>query len=188
MSWIPFDIGGTDQHRIVTMVDPLTGLSRIIIGDDQGVFSAVDDNGTFDLGIGTAQEPGSDRNGNLQITQFYYGSSQPTNVAADLAQALFYGSTQDNGGPASDPNIIGDPTQPGYGDLNWNGPGGDATGVGTNQQAGTVDPNTGQVISPRCTSTGGPPPAAASPTSSRSTVSAARRSDPGKQRPAHPRP
>src|SRR5262249_61891700 len=36
--WIPFDIGGTDQHRIITMRDPLTGESRIIIGDDQGVY------------------------------------------------------------------------------------------------------------------------------------------------------
>ena len=148
VTWIPFDMGGTDQHRVVTVKDPLTGHARIIIGDDQGVFSEVDNNGTFDAGIGTAQQPDGDRNGNLQITQFYYGAAQPTNVAADLASALFYGSTQDNGGPGSDPNIIGDPTQPGYGNLNWDGPGGDATGVATNQQAGTVDPSTGQVVSP----------------------------------------
>ena len=30
-----------------TLVDPLTGHSRIIIGDDQGVYTAVDNNGTF---------------------------------------------------------------------------------------------------------------------------------------------
>ena len=48
VEWIPFDIGGTDQHRVVTMVDPTTGLPRLIFGDDQGVFSVLDNNGTFD--------------------------------------------------------------------------------------------------------------------------------------------
>ena len=50
--------------------------------------------------------PGIDRNGNLQITQFYYGAAQPSNLAAQIAGALFYGSAQDNGGPVSDPNIL----------------------------------------------------------------------------------
>ncbi len=27
VEWIPFDVGGTDYHRMVTMIDPLTGLT-----------------------------------------------------------------------------------------------------------------------------------------------------------------
>jgi len=128
VKWIPFDIGGTDQHRIITMVDPLTGHARIIIGDDQGVYTAVDNNGTFDAGIGNAQSPAASRNGNLQITQFYYGASQPSSLAAQVAGALFYGSAQDDGGPRSDPNVLNN------GNITWNGPGGDASGVNTDQQ------------------------------------------------------
>ena len=72
--------------------------------------------------------PEISRNGNLQITQFYYGAAQPSNAAALIAGALFYGSAQDNGGPFSDPGVISD------GNIVWNGPGGDATGVATDQQ------------------------------------------------------
>src|SRR5439155_18801671 len=79
--WIPFDMGGTDQHRMVTLRDPLTGQGRLIIGDDQGMFTAVDQNGTLSTGLQTGEpEQGdgpADRNGNLQIAQFYYGASQP---------------------------------------------------------------------------------------------------------------
>ena len=74
--------GSTDQHRLVTFVDPLTGHARLIIGDDQGVFTGVDDNGTFIDGIGTAIAPIGTRNGNLRITQFYYGAVQPSLTAA----------------------------------------------------------------------------------------------------------
>ena len=129
VTWIPFDIAGTDQHRIVTFRDPQTGLPRLVIGDDQGVFTAIDDNGTLDDGaIGNAPGVDISRNGNLQITQMYYGAAQPSNLAAQIAGALFYGSTQDNGGPASDLNVLDN------GNIIWNGPGGDATGVATDQQ------------------------------------------------------
>ena len=47
--------------------------------------------------------PGINRNGNLQITQFYYGAAQPSSAAAQIAGALFYGSAQDNGGPGLRP-------------------------------------------------------------------------------------
>ncbi|MBX6313387.1 MAG: subtilisin, partial [Isosphaeraceae bacterium] len=126
--WIPFDIGGTDQHRVVTLVDPLTGHARIIIGDDQGVFTAVDNNGTFQTGIGTVEAPFGSRNGNLQITQFYYGAAQPSNLAAQVAGAMFYGSAQDDGQPASVGDVLTS------GNLIWDGPGGDSTGVATDQQ------------------------------------------------------
>ena len=128
-TWIPFDgaTGFTDQHRIVTIVDPLTGLSRIITGDDQGIFSAVDNNGTISSGIGNAALPGNSRNGNLQITQFYYGASQPSSAAAQIAGALLYGSAQDDGTPSSSSNVLTN------GNIFWNGPTGDATGVATDQ-------------------------------------------------------
>jgi subtilisin-like proprotein convertase family protein len=111
VKWIPFDLpeftaGTTDQHRILTMVDPITGHARLIIGDDQGVFTGVDNNGEFQLGIGTQSTASGSRNGNLQITQFYYGAAQPSNVASQVAQALFYGSAQDDGAPHSDPNVL----------------------------------------------------------------------------------
>ncbi len=148
VTWIPFDPtgnpAGTDYHAVAVMTDPLTGLPRLILGNSQGVWTILDNNGTFETQVGasssgvqlgspTAQLAGLDRNGNLQITQFYYGAVQPSSVAAQLAGALFYGSSQDNGGPVSDPNIISN------GNLTWSGPTldantGDAAGVATDQQ------------------------------------------------------
>ena len=50
--WTPFDqllnanatdvAPSTNVHQIVTFVDPLTGQTRLIVGDDQGVFTGVD--------------------------------------------------------------------------------------------------------------------------------------------------
>ena len=89
---------------------------------------------------GTRPLPGTNRNGNLQITQFYDGAVQPSNAAAQIAGALFYGAAQDNGGPFSDPNILSD------GNLQWSVPAGDtssdldSTAVNVDQQGlGTVD-------------------------------------------------
>ena len=151
--------GGTDYHRIVTMIDPTTGLPRLIFGNDQGVWSVLDNNGTFETQIGARSDrrcAGISRNGNLQITQFYYGAAQPSTAAALIAGALFYGSAQDNGGPVSDPNIISN------GDIAWSGPGGDASGVATDQQGtGTALPVLLALLRRRTT-----------PTSSRSTASA----------------
>ena len=45
--------------------------------------------------------PFGSRNGNLQITQFYYGAAQPSRLAAQIAGALFYGQAQDDGFPRS---------------------------------------------------------------------------------------
>jgi subtilisin-like proprotein convertase family protein len=142
VTWIPFDPGGNEYHAVTTMIDPLTGLPRLIFGNDQGVWTILDNNGTFETQVGasasgvqlgspTAQLANVNRNGNLQITQFYYGAVQPSSAAAQIAGALFYGSAQDNGGPVSDPNILTD------GNISWFGPTGptaDATGVGTDQQ------------------------------------------------------
>src|SRR5438105_13636176 len=37
--------GTGDHHRLITMIDPLTGHGRLIFGDDQGIFTGVDENG-----------------------------------------------------------------------------------------------------------------------------------------------
>src|SRR5262249_35257068 len=50
-----------------------------------------------------------------------------------IAGAFFYGMAQDDGFPEADPNILKN------GNLNWNGTGGDGTGVATDQTgSGTV--------------------------------------------------
>ena len=120
VSWMPFDIAYTDQHRMITMVDPVTGYTRIIIGDDQGVFTTVDANGTQILSLGTNPAAGTARNGNLQITQFYYGAAQPSGSA-------FYGTAQDDGTPSGS-NVLT------TGNIGWSGPTGDAGGVATDPQ------------------------------------------------------
>ena len=127
--WAPFPGQvQTDVHRIITFRDPLTGKSRIISGDDQGIASTVDDGtGLVVGGIGNARFPDKIRNGNLQLNQIYYGATQPSQLAADIAGALFYATTQDNGFPISRANLLT------TGDLNYNGPGGDGTGIATDQ-------------------------------------------------------
>ena len=120
----------------MTFVDPLTGHARLIIGDDQGVYTAVDDDGTFGTGASARHRSASrpSRNGNLQITQFYYGASQPSSRWPPArSAALFYGQAQDNGFPRSDPDILNN------GNITWSGGLGDGTGVATDQQGrGTV--------------------------------------------------
>jgi hypothetical protein len=140
VKWIYYDAGvttasgtvsSTDQHRVVAMLDPLTGMTRLIFGDDQGIFSEVDPgDGTtnFLTGIGTASAAAdSSRSGNLQITQFYGGASQPSQLAANIAGALLYGEAQDDGFPLSDANILKN------GNIQWTGPDGDGQWVGTDQ-------------------------------------------------------
>ena len=131
--WGPFTgggLGGTDQHQIIAMRDPLTGHTMIIFGDDQGVWVGNDiGNGTFTAGIGTALSVLGSRNGNLQITQFYDGAAQPSTLAANIAGALLYGVAQDDGFPASDPSVLDN------GNIDWTGGSGegDASGVATDQ-------------------------------------------------------
>ena len=72
------------------MVDPTTGLPRIIFGDDQGIWTILDNNGVPETQIGASDTlPSNSRNGNLQITQFYYGAAQPSNAAALIAGSLY---------------------------------------------------------------------------------------------------
>src|SRR5262249_55912390 len=69
--WTPFDIGGTDQHRFLTMIDPTTGLPRLVIGDDQGVWGVLDNDGTVFNSVGTATAPRAQRHRPLRITHTY---------------------------------------------------------------------------------------------------------------------
>jgi subtilisin-like proprotein convertase family protein len=130
--WKPFDLGGTDQHRIVTFRDPLTGNARLIIGDDQGMFTALDIDGTLSGGAlsGEPEQGGGpdDRNGNLQIAQYYYGAVQPSSAAAQIAGALFYTGVQDGALDQSNPNVLTN------GNLTWGSDGqGDGGGVAVDQ-------------------------------------------------------
>ncbi|MCC6417524.1 MAG: proprotein convertase P-domain-containing protein [Gemmataceae bacterium] len=139
VAWRPFKIGMTgtsSYHNLFTFVDPLTGGTRVIAGTSEGVFTGVALNdGVGITNIGTAVTPTGSRNGNLQITQFFYGAGQPSSLAADLAGALFYASARENGFPTSDPLVLAN------GNLNWKGPtiggdlviGGDGMGVATDQ-------------------------------------------------------
>ncbi|WP_168189494.1 Ig-like domain-containing protein [Paludisphaera borealis] len=120
VTWTPFDAPTNDvldYHRLFTMVDPVTGLPRLIFGTGQGIWSVLDDNGVQLVGssVGTQPTPGASRNGNLQITQFYYGSAQPTNtaVAASYDKSLFYGGSFGNSSPSSTGNGLN------TGNLGW---------------------------------------------------------------------
>jgi subtilisin-like proprotein convertase family protein len=114
VTWTPFDMPGTGYQSSVAEVDPTTGLPRLIFGNAQGVWSVLDNDGAVETSIGSSDStPNTNRNGNLQLTQFYYGAAQPSSAAAQAADALFFGAAQDNGGPFSDPNILTD------GNIQW---------------------------------------------------------------------
>jgi subtilisin-like proprotein convertase family protein len=135
MDFSAFLANSTDLHRALTFRDPLTGQSRLIVGDDQGVFTGVDIEGMLATGIGSVPSVAGSRNGNLQITQLYYGASQPSELAAQISRVrgLFYGMAQDDGFPQSDPTLLQN------GNITWTGPGGDGHGVATDQTGtGTV--------------------------------------------------
>lgn len=154
VEWIPFDVGGTDYHRMVTMTDPTTGLPRIIFGNDQGIWSVLDSNGTFETQIGSSDIlPSTERNGNLQITQFYYGAAQPSNAAALIAGSLFYGMLRTTVDPVQPPILSRAATSSGM-------------------VPAAMLPAWPRISKAwvRSTNTGGPAAAATPPTSSRSTA------------------
>src|SRR5262249_6166505 len=126
----------TNLTQMVAVTDPLTGHARLIFGDAQGIYTGVDNGqGTLTTGIGTATTATGSRNGNLQMAQFFQGAAQPSVLAAQVANALLYGTSQDNGAhDQSGPNVLD------TGFLQWTAPWpsagdpyGDATGVGTDQ-------------------------------------------------------
>ena len=135
-TWTAFDMPGTGYQTAVALTDPTTGLPRLIFGSDTGIWSVLDDNGTFETAIGGTQNgdptPGINRNGNLQLAQFYYGAAQPSTAAAQAAGALFYGGAQNLGAVSSTGSILT------TGNLGWsiNGAGQlqSGAGVATDQQ------------------------------------------------------
>jgi subtilisin-like proprotein convertase family protein len=129
-------LSGFDIHAITSFTDPVTGKTRLVFGTDNGVFTGVDSRvttGTGPLfsptgvtitdGIGFSQAVHGNRNGNLQVSQFYSGAVQPSQFAADLAGALFYGMGDESGFPVSSPDALT------TGNLNWRGPIGDGVSV-----------------------------------------------------------
>jgi subtilisin-like proprotein convertase family protein len=87
--------GSTNIHNIIQYVDPVTGDVRMLIADDEGIFTAlVNSDGTLSDGTGSYTEPNYSRNGNLQNEQFFYGAAQPSSAASQAAGALFYASGQ----------------------------------------------------------------------------------------------
>ena len=109
-----FEISGTGYQIALSEVDPTTGLPRLIVGNLTGVYSGLDNNGAFEATIGSSTAtPSVNRNGNLDLGQFYYAAVQPSTAAAQIAGALFYGGAENIGGQSSDPSLIGN------GDIQW---------------------------------------------------------------------
>jgi subtilisin-like proprotein convertase family protein len=148
---------GVYEHRVLSLRDPLTGKTRLIFGDNLGVWTSLDNGPGTPTGLGpvlthlggvtaangTVLDPGvklvsggtqGDRNGNLQLAQVNYGAAQPSALAAQIGQALFYANAAGGQGfPVSDPNLLTN------GNLTWNGPTGDGGGIATDQTgAGSV--------------------------------------------------
>ncbi|MFO0841893.1 MAG: tandem-95 repeat protein [Gemmataceae bacterium] len=120
---------GGDYHELLAIRDPLTGETRLVFGTDHAISSGVTNSkGAAVTSIGRAAAVAGSRNGNLQITQFYYGAAQPSTLAAEVAGALFYGNAQDDGFPRSTSNVLE------TGDIGWgNSAGGDGGGIATDQ-------------------------------------------------------
>jgi subtilisin-like proprotein convertase family protein len=114
------EISGTGYQIAVAEIDPTTGLPRLIVGSLTGIYSGLDDNGTFETATGDSNAlPSINRNGDLDLAQTYYGAVQPSTAAAQIAGALFYSGNQNIGGQASDPDILSN------GDLQWSALGDD---------------------------------------------------------------
>src|SRR5581483_9412081 len=89
---------GSNMHTMITTTDPVTGLPRLIMGNDNGIFTLEDQNGIYftrDTGpdlltgglkaftpAGASDPIQGGRNGNLQLAQFHYGAVQPSQTAA----------------------------------------------------------------------------------------------------------
>lgn len=68
--------------------DPLTGETRLLIGDDNGVFTGTARSSTqLQDNIGASQEVIGSRNGNLQLADMADSAAQPSSLAANIAGA-----------------------------------------------------------------------------------------------------
>ena len=97
-------MGGTDYHRIVTMVDPTTGLPRLIFGNDQGIWSVLDNNGTFETQIGSSDALPVDQPQRQSPDHPVLLRCGPAQQRRRLDRRLLVlRQRQDNGGPVSRP-------------------------------------------------------------------------------------
>jgi subtilisin-like proprotein convertase family protein len=153
--WHPVDHsflqGSTLAHKMLAVPDQLTGVTRLIIADNEGIFTAaVNPDGTLFTNAGFDNLVTGNRNGNMQSLRFGLGASQPDELSAEIQGALFYGMAKDNHGfPTTDPKILQN------GNINWIPdpafPLGQGTGVAT-------DPaGSGQVFEYRWPSAGAAP-------------------------------
>ena len=126
----------------------------------------LDNNGTFETQVGTSasgvqlgspsdQLANVDRNGNLQITQFYYGAVQPSSAAAQIAGACSTAALKTTADRSPTPTSSLTATSPG-------------TGPAVTRPAWAP---TSRAWAP-LTSTSGPAAAATTPTSSSTSVPA----------------
>ena len=120
------------------IVDPLTGHARLIIGDDQGVFTGVDDNGTFLRHGASARRPSRSgrRNGNLAVHPVLLRGRRSRARHDAYRQrppgVQLYGGAQDTGAPGLRRRLQRRQPRLGRG-------GGDAIGVATDPTgSGTV--------------------------------------------------
>jgi subtilisin-like proprotein convertase family protein len=116
--------------QIVTFLDPITGMGRMAYAADEGITTAV-----INLNTPVNQRPNGSanqlngftqnfqlqntstfrtdvqvtgvRNGNLQTARFYSGDTQPSIVAASIAQSLLYGAARRQGDIQVSPNDLG---------------------------------------------------------------------------------
>jgi hypothetical protein len=154
--WTPFDIvtglnSQADVHRVITLVDPLTGKARLIFGDDSGVFTAVDD-GTGQLltSDGSQTIASGSRNGNLQIAQLLTGTTQPNSLTAQISSLIYATSSLSQNDVQGYGNSAGNILT--TGNLSWNitptilsGPNQGVAGVETDQQGSTASNPNGTV-------------------------------------------
>ena len=101
------NVSGTGYQSLVTEVDPTTGLTRLIAGNLEGVYSGlITSSGTFETSIGNSTAtPGINRNGDLDLAQLYNGAVEPSSAAAQVAGALFYAGGENIGGQESSRNL-----------------------------------------------------------------------------------
>ena len=130
-------------HQILTIQDPLTGLSRQIFATDNGVYTSVDDGSGRLVGptIGNNVVVSGSRNGDLQIAQENQGAIQPSQYAAANSLlpglGLIFATTRSSGIAQSAVNVenqaytaanyaadviagVADPVSGYYGDLSYN--------------------------------------------------------------------
>jgi subtilisin-like proprotein convertase family protein len=144
---LPELLGNNSYFSILAVPDQMTGGTRLILGTALGVYtqeanidagSGLNSGGGAGIGstggvptltpnIGSAFVANGSRNGDIQVTQLFYGAVQPSELASELAQSLFYGSARENGTTHSSGNPLDN------GSLDWTGSVGDAAGVQTDQ-------------------------------------------------------